>query len=506
MVVGFFSLLGGLTGILVETSIAAHLGLSRNSDTFYLAITVPYLITNLISATGQFSLVPFFAALQARHSQDELWQGFSYVVNLSLVSLGAIAVLGAAGSSWLIRGIAPGFTRPQIDLATQLCQFLFLMIIPAAVGEVFRSFLLSHHHFALSTATGFFRNAAVIAVIVLCFHRYGTYSIVLGYFAGYFLQVLVLGLQIVFVFPVRYSLTLSASGEAFRNLRGAGTAQLTTALGFQGVMVVERMIASFLPPGSLTALNYGFKILGTLVELLGGSVGTAALPGLSRAVASEEGAAVRKTFQTMMEISMVLISPMAVFCLMLDRNIIRLVFQRGNFTPGATSVMALVFFYYSLSLLPFSFLRLLTFYLFARKEAGAYARLSFLQYALNIGFDLLYVGVLRWGAKSIPLGLLSAMGVVCFLAIRKNLANLRQLFDRQLGIFAAKGLAGCSLAALTVGGLRLWVSAPVTASQNFFHLCELCAAGSLVFLAALAILRAFPLNQFAEIWSSADQS
>ena len=77
LVVGFFSLLGGLTGILVDTSIAAQLGLSRSSDTFYVAITVPYIITNLISATGQFSLVPFFAALEARHAAEDLWRGFS---------------------------------------------------------------------------------------------------------------------------------------------------------------------------------------------------------------------------------------------------------------------------------------------------------------------------------------------------------------------------------------------------------------------------------------------
>ncbi len=70
MVVGFFGFLGSLTGILVETSIAAKLGLSKSSDTFYVAFTVPYIITNLVSATGQFSLVPFFAAVGAEHSDE----------------------------------------------------------------------------------------------------------------------------------------------------------------------------------------------------------------------------------------------------------------------------------------------------------------------------------------------------------------------------------------------------------------------------------------------------
>src|SRR5208337_3146979 len=187
-----------------------------------------------------------------------------------------------------------------------------------------RSFLLSRHYFALSTASGFIRNVTSIVVILLGFHRYGPQSIFLGYMGGYLVQLVVLGLQILISFRPRYSLTLRASGESFSNLRGAGTAQLTVALGWQGVVVVERIIASFIPAGTLTALNYGFKILGTLAELLGGSVGTAALPALSRAVSAKNHEEVRRTLRDTMELSLLLLSPIAVFCLMLNHSIIRL--------------------------------------------------------------------------------------------------------------------------------------------------------------------------------------
>jgi putative peptidoglycan lipid II flippase len=506
MVVGFFSLLGGLTGILVETSIAAKLGLSKSSDTFYVAYTVPYIITNLLAATGQFSLVPFFAALEARHSAEELWRGFSYAVNVLFLGLGAFAALGVVASPWMIRGIAPGFTRPQTELATQLCLWLFLIIIPAGVVEVFRSFLLSQHRFALPSATGFFRNVTVIVVILLGFARYGSYSIVLGYLAGYFLQLVVLSAQLLASFRPCYSLTLVGSGEAFRNLRGAGTAQLGAAAGWQAVVIVERIIASFLPAGTLTALNYGFKILGTLAELLGGSVGTAALPALSRAVVKKAYAEERKTFHNTLEIGLALVSPMMVFCLLLDRNIIRLVFERGNFTPQATALMAMVFFYYSLSLLPFAFIRLLTFALFARHEPGPFLRLSILQYGLIVGFDLFYVGVLLLGAKGIPLGSLTGLVLVSGLAIQRNLGDIHGVLDRTLGFFAAKNLVATLLAAFAIMGLRWVIHPPLTGFQNFIYLCELCGAGSVVFVATLAALRAFPVSQLAALGPGASES
>jgi putative peptidoglycan lipid II flippase len=499
-VVGIFSSLGSLTGILVEMSIAANLGLSKASDTFYVAFTVPYIITNLISATGQFSLVPFFASLEAQHSEDEVWRGFSYVANVVFLGLSALALLGALAAPWLIRGIAPGFTLDQAELATHLARWLFIIIIPAGVAEIMRSFLFSRHRFAVPSSANFFRNATVVLSVLFGFRQYHYYSIIFGYLAGYLVQFAVLGSQLLISFPVRYSVSFRGSGEAFRNLRGAGLAQMATALSWQGVVIVERIIASFLPPGTLTALAYGIKIMGTIAEVLAGSAGTAALPRLSKAVAHKAVAEVRSALRDTLEISLALVAPFMVFCLMLSHNIIRLFFERGQFTHEAASLMALVFFYYCLGLLPFAAVRLMNFYLFARNEAAAFFRLAVIQYALNVGFDLFYVGVLHLGAKGIPLGMLTAVIFSCGLAWRWDLGKVRDAIDRTLGLFALKVAAGCVLAALAIWGLRAWLAAPQTGPGNFAYLCATCGAGTVAYLLVLMVSGILSLSQLRLLW------
>ncbi len=487
MVVGIFSSLGSLTGILVEISIAANLGLSKASDTFYVAFTVPYIVTNLISATGQFSLVPFFSSLEAQHPEEEVWRGVSYVANMVFLGLSALALLGALGAPWLIRGIAPGFTRQQAELAAHLARWLFIIIIPAGVAEIMRSFLFSRHRFALPASANFFRNATVVLSVLFGFRRFHYYSIIFGYLAGYLVQFAVLGGQFLISFPVRYSASFRGSGEAFRNLRGAGLTQMATALSWQGVVIVERIIASFLPPGTLTALAYGMKIMSTIAEVLAGSAGTAALPRLSMAVARKAVAEVRNALRDTLEISLALVAPSMVFCLMLSQNIIRLFFERGRFTHEAASLMALVFFYYCLGLLPYAAVRLMNFYLFARNDAAAFFRLAFFQYAMNIAFDLFYVGLLHLGAKGIPLGMLTSVLLACGLAWRRDLGKVREAIDRTLGIFALKVAAGCSLAALAIWGLSVWFSAPQNGLGNFIYLCITCGAGSLAYLLVLRV-------------------
>jgi peptidoglycan biosynthesis protein MviN/MurJ (putative lipid II flippase) len=223
-------------------------------------------------------------------------------------------------------------------------------------------------------------------------------------------------------------------------------------------------------------------------------------------VAAQNHEEQHRTFRDTLELSLLFLSPIAVFCLMLDHNIIRLVFQRGMFTTGATELMAMIFFYYSLSLLPFAFLRLLSFCLFARREPGVYFRLSLFHYSVVLIFDLFYVGVLRMGPKGIPLGFLTGSLLACGMAIQRNLGDLDTTLDRLLGRFAAKDVAAALLAALGVWGLRTWMTLPVTTSQDFVYLCVICGVGSVVHFATLAALRALPVTQFTLLWPRGNSS
>jgi putative peptidoglycan lipid II flippase len=261
------------------------------------------------------------------------------------------------------------------------------------------------------------------------------------------------------------------------------------------VVVVERMIASFLEPGVLTALAYGLKIMATLSELMAGSVGTAALPTLARAFARQKADEVRRAVGNAAKIVLLWVCPGTVFCLMLPVQVIRLIFERGNFTPQATALMGRVFFCYSLSLLLYAALRIIIIFLFAQNEAVAFLRLATFLYGLNVALDLLYVGVFRWFTDGIPLALVSSLAIGCALAWARNLGGLRDSLDRALGVFCLKTLAAAALAALTVWGVRTLLAAPQSGFANFVFLSETCGAGTIVFFATLLASRAVDLSQ-----------
>lgn len=493
-VVGFFSFLGSVAGIFVDITIAAHLGLSRGSDTFYIAFTVPYLITSLITATGQFSLVPFFSAFNVAEHKERFWDGFSYALNGVILAMIAIAILGSAFAPWIIRGIAPGFTVAQSVASAGLARWLFIIIIPAGAAEVFRSLLFSQHHFAVGSSAGFIRNVTVIVLILTEFHRYGDYSIVIGYLAGYGLQLAIVGGVAIASLRAHYRLVFRGAGRHFHELRRAGAAQLSAAAGWQALSLIERVIASFLPPGTITALVYGLKLMTTTGELLAGSVGTSALPALSRA-AQQSREAATAIFRDALEISLVLLTPVAVCYLLFPRPIMALVFERGRFSPEAANTMALLFFCYALSLLPWSFIRLLVYHLFSRHEMRAFLRLVALYYGLTVALDLIYVFGLHLGPKGIPLALLTSAIVTCIVAYAQNLADLRQVCNRSLKVLAGKNLAAAVIAALLMWRLGVWLGPAHGSVRLALFLCETCVPGIVAFLLVMSLWEAMRVSR-----------
>src|SRR5439155_27016547 len=133
-----------------------------------------------------------------------------------------------------------------------------------------------------------------------------------------------------------------------------------------------------------------------------------------------------------------------------------------------------------------------------------FVRVSLVLYGLNIAFDLFYVGVLQIGPRGIPLGLLSGLVVTCALAYRRNVAELRLVFERPLGTFTLKTLAASGMAAAVVAVLHVRMQGADTGFPNFLYLCELCSAGSLVFIGSLAALRAIQPSQLSGLWRAAE--
>ena len=117
-----------------------------------------------------------------------------------------------------------------------------------------------------------------------------------------------------------------------------------------GVILVDQSMAAMLEPGSVAALSYGGRIVSVIVSLTTVSLSTAVMPYLSRMVAAQDWKGCRSTLHTYSWIVTCATLPLVVIMVMFSGAIVRLLYQRGNFTAADTLLVSRVQAMYALQL------------------------------------------------------------------------------------------------------------------------------------------------------------
>lgn len=445
--IALFSILTAVTGLFVDVLLASRFGLGGRTDAFYAAYTIPFLFSYIAFAIGQSTLVPIFSRYLAQRSNEELWSYLSTIINITLILSVSVTLLGFGSAPFVASLVAPGLGQETASLASGLCRMLFLLVCFSALAEVFRAFLYANGDFVLASSSNFIRNSTAAVFIFLLAGRTGIKSAAFGYVAGYGLQALVLGVRVVSRYRPRYRLVINRNAWGLGDSGKIGMTQVVGFLVLQAVTLAERMIGSFLPPGSITALSYSSRITFMAVETFSGSIATSTLPTLSRAVANGEKGETALLLGRSFRFSLLVFMPMTVFVAVLKTPVIELLYQRGAFTPDATAITAYIFMLYSLSLVFQGFNRLIHNYLFAEMNPRGSLALFFTLAVVTVAFDVLLVRPL--GIAALPLGYLAGSGAALLVGYRFFILKLQMLKGREPVAFMARVL----LLSLLFGGM-----------------------------------------------------
>src|SRR5947209_9782078 len=117
---------------------------------------------------------------------------------------------------------------------------------------------------------------------------------------------------------------------------------------------VDQVFASFLSPGSISALAYALKLISVPTGVIFVSVGRAALPYLSRQAATNNMKAFKETLHFYLWVVGLATAALSVFMIVLAHPIVQILFERGAFTAQDTSNTANTMIGFAVGLLPMS--------------------------------------------------------------------------------------------------------------------------------------------------------
>ena len=343
-----FALATGLSrilGLVREVVAAYYFGAQGKINAFTVAFQVPNLIRALVAdAALSSAFVPVFSELLERGERKRAWRVASSLFWLMLLGLGGLVALLIVLAPWVI---AP-FGDPGGDkqLAIGLSRVLFPIVALLGVSGVIVGILNSYEHFTVPALSPVFWNLAIIAGLVLGVPRAQTMDAKLYVYA----VSIVIGTIIQVLLPVPWLRGLDGRLHMAIDWRDPAVRRVfvlmvpvTIGLGLINFnLVVDSIFASRLidPTLAPTAIDKAFRVYMLPQGMFSVAVATVLFPSLSRLASRGDYDGFRHTVGLGLRQIAFLLVPASVFSAVLAEPIVRLLYQRGEFSPHQTTVVA----------------------------------------------------------------------------------------------------------------------------------------------------------------------
>ena len=414
---------------LARESVFAHLfGVGAATDAFNVAFRVPNLLRDLFAETAlSAAFVPVLTAEKAKgkEAQNRL---ASNIFNVLFVVTGVVSIAGLLLAPYLAKAIAFGFGRVpgKIDLTAQLTAVLFPFLLFVSLGAWAMSYLNTEKSFFVPSVAPALFNVFSILVPVLTYGWYVSrgkepiFGMAVGVLIGGLIQFLV-QVPLLRRKGFRWSPLLSFRDPEFRRVMALF---VPVAIGLAGTRInvlVNTILVTPLAQGSVSWLNYAFRVMHLPLGLFGIAVGTVALPSLSKLVLDNDTAAVRSTLTDSLKMVLFLTVPTSALIAFLAVPITRAIYERGRFTTADTMATAGALVLYTLGIPFMAALRNVAAVFYAYKDAKTPMYASF----CSIGLNLVLNATLMWvlGFRAFPLSTTLAavlnVGVLIALLPRK---------------------------------------------------------------------------------------
>jgi putative peptidoglycan lipid II flippase len=462
--VGGMTMLSRVLGLLRDIVIAAFVGASANADAFFVAFKVPNFLRRLF-AEGAFSqaFVPVLADYKEGGSIAAVQGLVNRVAGMlggALLLLTTLTVLAAPLVTALF---APGFvSQPEkFQLTADMIRVTFPYLLLISMTGFCGAILNSYGRFAVPAFTPVFLNLSLIfaATVAAPWFDEPVFALAWGvFFAGV--------IQLLFQLPSLYRLDLvprpvwDSRHEGVRRILKLMVPALFGVSVSQINLLLDTVLASFLPTGSISWLYYSDRLAELPLGVFGIAIATVILPNLSAHRAASREREFSVTLDWAVRSVLLIGVPAAVALIVLARPILITLFQYGALTPEDVDMAVLSLRAYSLGLVAFMLVKVLAPGYYARKNTATPVKIGIIAMVANMVLNLLFVLPLMYFWNIGHLGLALATSVAAYI----NAGLLLRGLVRE-GVYRVQPQVGRYVLRLVLATTAMWLVVAAIVSE-----------------------------------------
>jgi len=345
-----------VAGLGREVVAAGFYGISGPMSAFTIAFQVPNLVRALFAdAALQPAFVPIFTELIGKKQYKEAFRLASTLLLLVTMVLGVITALFVLLAPVLMPIFAPGFKdqRQLLDLTVTLSQVMFPILILLGISGVVVGILNSYDRFGAFAISPLFWNLTIIVVLVVLEPRFHgqnkIYAYAIGILVGTLVQLLIPAWDLRHT-PFHFTFSFDWHHPGLRRVLWL-MLPVTISLGLINFnLLINSFFGSLVSNQAPAAIDKAFRIYQLPQGIFSVAIATVLFPTLARFANAGEIDNLRATMANGMRQILFVLLPAAAAILALSDPMIRLVYQRGEFNPAETAVVATALFWFAFSL------------------------------------------------------------------------------------------------------------------------------------------------------------
>jgi putative peptidoglycan lipid II flippase len=484
---------------LVRDQVLAHvLGAGGAADAFFLAFKIPNFFRRLFSE-GAFSQA--FVPVLSEYRQNGPHAAVQALVDRVAGCLGSVlllvTVLAVIGSPVVAAIFASGYLNDPLkftllsDLIRITFPYLLLISLTGFAGAV----LNSYDRFAVPAFTPVILNICMIGAAWFAAPWFSQPVFALAW------GVLVAGiLSLLFQLPFLRRIHLLPVPRL--DWQDPGVKRILTLMvpALFGVSVsqinlmLDSILASFLPDGSVGWLFYSDRLVELPLGVFAIAVATVIMPNLSRQHAAQSGEHFNRTLDWAIRMIVLIALPSLLALVILAQPILFTLFHHGQMTVRDILMSSYSLQAYALGLLGFMLIKVLAPGYFARQDMKTPVRIGVIAVFANIGMKALFVAPLYFLFNLGHVGLALATALAAYVNAGLLYRGLRRSGVYQPergwgGLMMRYGTANLMMVLTLLGLLQLWSDwATWDWLQRALRLGALCGAGFMVYVITLAVV------------------
>lgn len=376
-------LLTQVLGLLRQVVIAAQFGTSEVMDGYLVALAVVGLIQLWVSLPINQVLMPIFRHDLARRGEQAAWANISILFNNFSLVLILIVALGWFAAPYLVQLVGLGLAEEMKAVTTTLTQIMMISVLLMGMGTALSQILFAYERFLLPGLAGGMDNLVGIVVLLALSSTYGIYGLAAAFVIG---DIALLMLQLPILWEKRklYVSKVNLRHPEMIEMGKLSFPLLLSTGGTQLERITDRIFASLLPVGSLSALAFAHRLVGVLQDFFIDPLQQATFPHFTKLSAEEQFHTLSRQLFYYLRIVFFLTLPIAVGVMMIAEDVVRVLYQRGAFDETSVHLTSQALFFYAIGFPAQALSRILNRTYFGFKDTRTPSKLALVRIGIKI--------------------------------------------------------------------------------------------------------------------------